>query len=223
MTRASLLVAALFCWALGPGCRYNSLPTHVANVAVRPSPPAEPLNLSGFRKLRFSTNFRIQIKVGEPYFVEVNGTEAIENFVSVRRDGDEIRFGVIEQYRYAAPVNINISMPELAEIELDGTSTGEVTGIGGRRLAIFTNGTSSIKTAGKVGSLETQSHGESLIEAEQLEADIVHVKALGTSTTNVFATNTLNVVSAGSSTVAYKGNPTIEKVTADVSTVKKKL
>lgn len=221
--RASILLAALILSTFAPACRYRPLSSHSADVPSNSAKtPPEPLNLSGFRKLRFSTNFQIEIKVGGPYFVEVNGTEAIENFVSVRREGDDIRFGVNEEYRYAAPVRINISLPELAELELDGTSVANVTDVSGRRLAIFTNGSTKVTAIGRITSLETQSHGDSTIDAERLEAETVHVKALGSSRTTVFATRSLNVVSAGASVVAYKGDPVIEKVTADISTVRKK-
>jgi Putative auto-transporter adhesin, head GIN domain len=202
------------------GCKFNSLPSGItnANTTVR----TEARDVSGFKVVRVANNFDLELTVGAPFNVSVEGDDTLIAMVSTKVEEEELIVALDKKFSRSTKVAIKISMPELKELEMSGGSIARVTGVKGDAFRVQANGATRIKLSGEVKALDAHAYGASVIDAEGLKSTSAEVEALGATNVTVSPSATLNVVAKGMATVFYTGDPKIEKTLSNTSSVKKK-
>lgn len=180
--------------------------------------------VSGFQKVSIGGNMLVELTSGAPAFnVTLEGDETHLSLTRTEIDADgALVVELKEKLPRSNQVKVRISMPDLTELEIKGTSSAQVTGAHGDGLLVRAVGGSKVKIDGRVKSLTASTHGVSSIDAEALNAQTAEVEAAGATSIIVSPSVSLKAVTAGISTVVYTGDPKIEKTTSDTSTVKKK-
>ena len=215
------LALLLLVFSVLPACKYNALPSDVKNANVTPS-RVEARDVSGFTKVLIANNIAAEITAGADFSISIEGDDNLLNIASTVVEDGLLTVALKEKFARSTRVAVKISMPELKELEVAGTSTAVVSGAKGEKLRLQANGATKIKAVGEVKELEAHAYGAGLIDAEALKTTTADVEALGTSTVIVSPSASLKARTAGISTVLYTGDPKVEKTTSNDSTVKKK-
>jgi hypothetical protein len=218
MKKLALLLMA-FCFL--PACQYNSLPSDVKNANVSTS-RVETRDVNGFTKVLIANNIAAEITAGPDFSVTIEGDDNLLKIVSTVVEDGLLTVALKEKFARSTRVAVKISMPELKELEVAGTSTTIVNGAKGDKLRLQANGATKIKATGEVKELEAHAYGAGLIDAEALKTKTADVEALGTSNVIVSPSASLKARTAGLSVVTYTGDPKVEKTTSNDSKVVKK-
>ncbi|HSJ56516.1 MAG TPA: DUF2807 domain-containing protein [Anaerolineae bacterium] len=166
-----------------------------------------PFDLDGFRRIDASSAARVSVIQAGEYRVELVVDDNVEPYVDVRVD-DETLHVTLEDGTYTGiTLQLQVSMPELAGITLDGGSSarGEVTG---DALAVGVNGGSLAILGGSVRDLTVNAAGGSQALLGDLAAVDVVLDVGGASRVQINASGEVTGVANGSSTVSVSGSPT---------------
>ena len=122
--------------------------------------------LGGFSEIAVSDFFRVQVRQGESYRVEVSAVEALMPYLDVRVEGRTLQIGLKSEYTYNledASHRVQVTLPTLtratvtgfAELRLDALKTEDAL-----RLEVTEFG--SLEGSIEVGNLqvEVSNHGE---------------------------------------------------------------
>lgn len=213
------LLLLVFC--VLPACKYNALPSDVKNANVSAS-RVETRDVGGFTKVLIANNIAAEITAGADFSVSIEGDDNLLKIASTVVEDGLLIVALKEKFARSTRVAVKISMPELKELEVSGTSTAVVSGAKGDKLRLQANGATKIKATGEVKELEAHAYGAGGIDAEALKMATADVEALGTSSVIVSPSVLLKVRAAGMSTVTYTGDPKVEKTTSNDSKVVKK-
>jgi hypothetical protein len=215
------LALLLLVFSVLPACKYNSLPSDVKNANVSAS-RVETRDVSGFTNVLIANNIAAEITAGADFSVTIEGDDNLLKIVSTVVEDGLLTVALKEKFVRSTRVAVKISMPELKELEVAGASTTIVNNVKGDKLRLQANGATKIKAAGEVKELEAHAYGAGVIDAEALKTTTADVEALGTSNVIVSPTASLKARTAGISTVLYTGDPKVEKTSSNDSSVKKK-
>lgn len=171
--------------------------------------------MDSFHGIDVSGAFRMTVLVGPAARVEVSGDDNIVPLVRSEVRDSILHFELPGRITTKLPITIDLTMPQLDELDVGGASTVEVTGISGSALEVDAGGASTVSLAGEVQSLDAEVGGASTLRAEGLAAAQVDVDAGGASTAEVRAVKSLTAEASGASTIRYHGAPA--KVSQDAS------
>ncbi len=200
-----------------------------------------------FNEVRVSSFFQVFISESEDYEVVVKGDERDLRDVQVHRIGDRLEikhrdheWGWWDDKSWADDIGIYITMPQLEELELLGATKGEVSGfnndeidinmegasdlvarISPENLTIEAVGASKISLEGNARRLRADIKGASQLDALDFRTQYIELDVLGASKASVYATQELDVRTAGLSTVTYRGDARVEADEDGLSTIKR--
>lgn len=190
----------------------------------------ETRNVSGFDAIELEASANVIITKSDDFEVKIKGQQ---NILDILRTRLRSRTLVIE-FDESCVMNtrnleIFISMPEITEIQIDGSGDIEsgdafttddlylgVSGSGSIELEINAtsveseiNGSGSIYLTGQTDRFSSSIRGSGDIKADQLKSDRAKVYIGGSGSTYVYAVDDLDASISGSGNVHYVGNPTI--------------
>ena len=189
--------------------------------------------LTDFTRVSIGWNFKLEVKQGATYSVDVSVDDNIQSYLEVAKDGDTLKIGLKNGYGYnSSHLSAVVTLPELAGLTLSGASNGTVSGFkAGDDFALNVSGASHATLTGLVvkdltlevsgasraeGSIEAggdaalQASGASTIEltGKCLDAD---VEISGASTGNLvnFSVKDAHVDISGASNATLSASGTI--------------
>jgi len=200
-----------------------------------------------FDEVRISSFFRVYINESEDFEVIIKGDNRDLSDVQVRRRGDQLEvkhrdheWGWWENNSWSDDIAVYISMPELSELELLGATKGEISGFNNESMDINLEGASDLLAKISPDYLNLDAVGASMITLEgntrKLRADIkgaskldaldfrtqyIELDVTGTSKATIYATEEIDVRSAGLSRVTYRGNARVRADEDGLGTVKR--
>jgi hypothetical protein len=231
-----LMVMSLGC-GLIPGVRTIS---GSGDVVTREEP------ITGFDRVDVSHAFQVDISQGDTFSVVVRVDDNMIEYLEVVKQGDTLKIGLEPGQGYSvrkATLEADVTMPELAGLELSGASHVAVTGFkstkafdvnlsGASRLrgdieagdATFdASGASRVTLNGSARNVTVEGSGASQIDLSDFAVADAKVKLSGASTATVNPSGTLDVDASGASDAYYLGDPTLGKVdTSGASSVERK-
>ncbi len=104
-------------------------------------------------------------------------------------------------------IHIEVSVPDIETVLLDGAGEIEVAGVDNQALRIGVDGTASARVQGRTKRFQAEVGGTSEMDAKALKAAKASVRVTGTSTAAISVQDELEASVAEISTLLYRGNP----------------
>lgn len=191
--------------------------------------------ITGFDTVDISHSFSVDITQGEDFSVVIRVDDNLVEYLDVTKDGStlKIRFDPARSYNFFdATMEAEITMPELAGLDLSGNSDARVSGFesmqsltvdlsGNSNLrgdiqagdsSFDASGNSSIALSGSAGDVSVDASGSSDVDLADFPAADGSVSASGASTVTVNLSGRLDADASGSSDVYYLGNPQLGSI-----------
>ncbi len=203
--------------------------------------------LSGFNKVAIDGRFNVSIRPGEKYMVVQRGSSKSFGEVDLRVVSNTLKadmdrsFWDLFHLKKAKPISIEIIMPELEYVMLEGLCKARIKGFEEDEFSIDLAGVSEAKIDIIVETLDADIAGASkltlngnaeflnidisgacTLQAYGMEADEVDIDVSGACSAYVHAKESLIVDAHGASHVVYIGNPQVDSDATGASSVKRK-
>ena len=205
--------------ALALGCNV----VNIGGIKGSGNAKSEIRNASGFKKIEAGGAVNLEISVQKDFSVEVEADDNLLEYVKTEMDGDTLIISTKDRISPKTKINIQISLPELVDLNVSGASSAAAIGVKTDSLKLDASGASKIKIDGEVKSLEAEASGASGIDAENLKTENAKVDSSGASSVTVSPTNELDSVASGASRIIYTGEPqNIKQNASGASSIKKK-
>ena len=179
---------------------------HAVSVA-RHVPPFTAVSLAG-------SNL-VAVRVGGPRAVVVHGDDTLVGLVTTGVRGGVLVIDDRGSFRTKAPMSVDVTVPTLASLALDGSGRISVDGVNAPRFAVRLPGSGTVTVSGTTGRLDARLGGSGDIELGGLTARDATAAVGGSGTILVHATRSLDATVTGSGVVTYFGRPA--SVTTHVS------
>ncbi len=197
-------------------------------------PTEETFEVVDFDRLEMGDDFVIRVEQGNFFSVTARGDERNINDLVVRKEGSTLVVRFDDNNNRKHDTYIDITMPELHEINFSGASNSTVTGfthegvfkislsgasvsqleLVGEVIDLSLSGASTLTLTGDATEMSAGVSGASVLRAFNFPVDEAYVNASGASSVKVTVSDKLNVVASGASSVLYRGSPA---VTSNVS------
>lgn len=177
----------------------------------------ESRKVAEFRKIEAGGAFSINVKVGPATSIKVSAEENLLGYIRTNVKGNTL---VIDTKKNISPrkqILIEITTPNLSDIEASGANDIEVEGINGTAFNVDLSGAGNIHLIGEIEKLRAELSGAGNINARELNAKEVVVSVSGAASADVYATQYLDASVSGVGSIDYYGNP--EKTRTNVSGV----
>ena len=145
--------------------------------------------------------------------VEIRGDDNIVPLVTTKVSGNELDIGLdANGIRPKLPLEIEIWVPALGELDAGGATQIVVEGLHGESFELELSGANESKLSGNVAHFEVDISGAADLQARALQAKTVELELSGAGSAEVFASERLDVEVSGAGSVRYFGKPgTVEK------------
>lgn len=117
-------------------------------------------------------------------------------------------------------MSVEVSVPALTVVELNGSGQISVTGIDAPRLTVTLSGSGALYAGGTVTQLNVTLGGSGLAQFGNLVARDVHAAIVGSGYIRVTAKASLNAAVTGSGAIIYSGNLQVTSSVRGSGTVK---
>jgi len=208
-TLSALAVIGALGGALGlGGCTLRG--SGVEATEVRELQSFDTIELGGVFDLTVHVDPNVEQKV------EIRADDNIASEVLTKVSGDELEISIDHwMVRPKLPIEVEVWLPELVEIDASGASDIEVFGLHGDEFELEVSGAAEVELNGAVDRFVLESSGASEVDAKHLEAKAVEIDLSGAGDASVFASDSLDVDISGAGDVRYFGEPAT--VTKDIS------
>lgn len=139
-------------------------------------------DLTDFNKIHLNTSSDLKVTVGSDYSIEMVGDEErIENTIlEVRGDTLKIKHKK-RNFRYDndQEMIINITMPNIEAMHINGSGDAEVIGVDNDELDLNVNGSGDMIVSGKTNALDININGSGDIRMDQVTGEAVEISING--------------------------------------------
>jgi hypothetical protein len=192
-------------------------------------------DLSGFDEVEVSSAFDVEIRQGNAFSVVVRVSDSVEQYLDVVKQGSTLSIGLRPMSPAtltAVTLEAEVTMPQLAGLELSGASGVSVTDFtssealyaevsgasslrgdieaGGVRFDV--SGASDVKLSGSGEDLVMDVSGASSADLAGFPVGDADIQVSGASSVAVNVSGRLDVEASGASRVRYRGSPTLGSV-----------
>lgn len=142
--------------------------------------------LNNFSKVELSVSSNTDIQMGNEYSVKITTDE--ENLekidVSVKRDSLIIKrkkgsWGFFASDKLKGSIDIEITMPNIEEMEINGSSDVAIEGVNNQELVLEINGSGNIDVTGQSDELEIEINGSGDVNMHEVNGKDVDVEING--------------------------------------------
>lgn len=197
-----------------------------------------------FDEIVATHKFELFITQGDDFDVRLYGREKDLDKVRLKQKGSTLELESRERRwlgtRNTRPIRVEITMPEIEKLTLEGACSVEAAGFSGNDLElelegasradldvvydeIFVelSGSSDLILSGEANELIADLSGTSSLQALELEAERGDIDAGGASSAQVYITEDLNAEATGASDIQYKGNPDLDESEGGAGSVRR--
>lgn len=144
-------------------------------------------DISGFDKIKLNTSTNVNVKIDDYFSIELEGDEKRINNMIFDRDGDTLKIGHKKRFGgwfgfgrgNDGHLDINITMPDIEEFEINGSGNAEIVGVDNEELELQIHGSGDIYVSGKSEEVIIEVHGSGDIEMDEIAGDTVDVEIHG--------------------------------------------
>jgi hypothetical protein len=184
---------------------------------------------TGFTRLSAGETFTVTVKQGSAYAVKAKGCSNDVNELSLRDENGVLKFRYNRHRNDRYRVDIEITMPVLTSISLDGAAVGNVSGFGQQAgslkaslsgtanctinqlpplISAELSGVSVLNLTGTAPDLIAHLSGDAKLNGYTATFSDADVYTSGTAKARVVVQQGLFAQASGDSRIYYKGNPT---------------
>ncbi len=181
-------------------------------------------SFSGFTIVKAGSAFEIMITQSSSYSVSVTSDDNVIDFVRVSMVGDTLDIDITPGTSITSgPLNrltlrVEITMPELSELELSGAADGVVTGFTFSEVFVLDlSGASSVVIDGTADDMILRGSGASDANLSNFRVHNAEVDLSGASEATINVDGSLDADLSGVSTLLYIGEPTLGDI--DISSL----
>ncbi|MFC2053900.1 head GIN domain-containing protein [Chloroflexota bacterium] len=226
----SLIVVSLACALPELPSISQEILTGSGTVVTREEP------ITGFDKVDISDSFNVEIHQSEEYKVVIRVDNNLVEYLQVEKQGSTLKIGLKPGISMVsnATLEAEITMPELAGLDLSGASDATISGFKStNNLTVDLSGSSSLggdiesgdasfdlsgssdaNLSGSGGNLTLDASGSSDVDLSEFPVADANLEVRGASTAIVNPSGVLNVEASGASDVYYLGNPSLGNIDA---------
>lgn len=165
------------------------------------------LDLPPFERIVLECGLDIDVQVGGKRSAAVTlDDNLLDEFVAEVKDRT-LRIDWRHNCRPSRECRLDLTVPSLAEVVIDGAGDVDVGGIAGERFAVEINGAGDMELDGEVDRFELEINGAGDVDADRLLAREVSVRVSGAGDAEVHATERLEAEVSGVGDVTYAGSP----------------
>lgn len=176
--------------------------------------------VTSFKNIAVDGVFVVNVNCGKEASVSITADDNLHSLISaVVKDGT-LRLSSSGSYCTSHSFVAEVSLPELSSVSATGSSEISLlcSKVAGGRMTIDLHDASSMKASGQVEQLQVTVQESSELDAYELTAQAVTVKASDAATAHLTATRKLTGQTTEASTVTYRGKPkTVSVDSADAS------
>lgn len=199
-------------------------------------------SLNNFDSIDFGGTWKVDIKQGSDFLVEVEADENLFEYFDVYVSGNTLNIRTKRKNISSTKCVAHVTMPLLKRLEgggvtkgsikdfdmpydkmvlaLSGASNIEAENISLKDLEVSICGAGNVKVQGKGANMQLEVSGAGKVMARDFETENAELNSSGTSHLEVWAKESLRVNISGASSVRYKGSPNISKVISGASSLK---
>lgn len=199
-------------------------------------------DVSNFENINLIGRGNIFLTQGEQYSVRIQADENIIERLEVEVEGDTLKIGDTGFLLFNInPIKIYVTMPEIESVRIGGSgSIQNQNVINSEDLSLIIDGSGKINMELNVDKLSTKIlgsgsaiylgkadehniriEGSGSIKAFELTNKITKINIIGSGSTQVSPSETLNIKISGSGSVKYKGSPTIDQSISGSGSIKR--
>ena len=169
---------------------------------------------STFERVHVDASLDVEIRVGEAQSVTVRADDNLIEWIDTSvRDG-VLRIGWDSPdgsgWRPQVKPRVDVTVPALTGVELEGAPELVVRGIGGSSFAVEVAGAGRLRADGKVETLKVEVAGAGDVDLFDLEATDAEVEVSGAGDVDLRASGRVRATVSGAGDVRVKGGAVIE-------------
>ena len=169
----------------------------------------ESRSVSGFTKVEINRAIQATIAVDGKELVEVKASESLLPIVSTKVENGVLIVDTTKDYSTSAPIEAIIHCKSLADLQVNGASHAEISGVDANEIKLEATGASKIELSGNVSAVNVEASGASTVDITGATMDNLFAEANGASTIKAGAIQSLEANASGASNISYKGDPKI--------------
>lgn len=163
----------------------------------------------------------LNITMGKNADTTIDADKSILPLISTSIENGVLVISAKKPLQNLNKLTINCSTAVLDTLTLEGACKANASGFTKGRLAVTSNGASTITLKGKLNWLDAILQGASTVKANELKTDGAFVKISGAGNATLDVKDKLKVKIEGAGTIKYAGNPSVEKTILGAGTVSK--
>ena len=166
---------------------------------------------TGFDKLDISHGFKVDVRQAEDFSVVIRVDDNVEKHLKVVKKGSTLQIGLKPNVSVRNhTLEAEITMPELAGLDLSGGTHGTVTGFESTKaLNLDVSGGSEATLTGSAGDVTIDASGGGEVDLSAFSVVDANVEASGGSEVTVNASGRLDADASGGANIYYLGSPTL--------------
>jgi len=203
-------------------CGLNGI-NNITGIKGSGTAKTETRTIAGFKKIEASGAVNLEVDAQKDFNVTVEADDNLLQHIKTEVSGDTLKIYSEGRISPTTKLNVKISMPEIAGLNVSGASDAKIMNVKADSLELKASGASEITLNGEAKELNADASGASEINAENLKVENADVEASGASSADVSATNELNVEASGASKISYSGEPkNLKQNASGASSINKK-
>lgn len=226
----SVLMRALISSALVVLAAGFAVPAVAARVSGDGNATSQPREVAAFSSIELETSADVVVKVGQPQRLVVVADSNLLQHVKTEVRGGKLLIDMDGDVRPKTPLRVEVSIPELKDLEIDGSGDVTVEGAKGDsnlsidgsgdirwtgeagELHVDIEGSGGVTLAGSAAQLTIEVSGSGDVDAKELKARDAVVEVEGSGDVAVHVTGgKLRAEVSGSGDVAWSGEATVER------------
>lgn len=168
-------------------------------------------DIKPFTHIETNGAYELIVTQGPQGDLKITGDDNIVSAVKLTNEGEKLVIGMDDDYTSNNRLKIEVTMPTIAGIAINGSGGAKVAKVQGDDLQLAINGSGDMDVEGSVESLDISINGSAEIDASNLRAAEVQTSISGSGSIQTFAEKTLSASISGSGEIRYKGQPKVSK------------
>ena len=165
------------------------------------------LDFDGFDRIQLDGAFDLEIGFGREFELKLTTDDNLFDEMDISVDGGTLVLDTEENLRPTEGVLLEITMPALAGLKINGAGDITISDFDGERFDLNVRGAGDLTIDGRVGTLEIAISGAGDVDARELVAREVEIGISGAGDATVHATESLEARVSGVGNVTYYGDP----------------
>jgi Putative auto-transporter adhesin, head GIN domain len=203
LARVTWIASGLAALSLLAGCGDSDIRTGPVRTETR--------DVGSFSAMEVSGATRLEVTVGSPVSVEIEGRDRFLQRLQTQVDGDTLYIKStrkdIVTIGTSPRLIVRVRVPNLSTLKLEGGNDVKLSGFDGGATKIHVEGAANITGAGRLDELTVFMAGAGHVDLSELVAGAANVTVAGVGSVFVHSQTSLDATMNGVGAIFYAGNP----------------